>query len=156
MLRTTILLMVAVCLTMTAHAHCNWTIKQCRAHYGKDYPAPNERNGLSEKWLFHTTIHGVKVDIYVDAFAEMYGGQVWRIQYVNTSGKPFPSTLELQLMQDNFPGLTWTPEGAPQLYVCGFNQQLDDGTWSHSSTLPAIEADEVDDTITIGWDKCPG
>jgi hypothetical protein len=111
---------------------------------------------MRERYLFHTTIQGVKVDIYVDAFGEMYGGQVWRAQYVNTSGKPFPSTLELQLMQDNFPGLTWRPKGAPQLYTTGVNQQSNDGTWRYEPGAAEIEADEFDDTITIGWDKCPG
>jgi hypothetical protein len=54
MIKTKLLLMAAVGLTMTAHAELGWTLAQCKAKYGKPITGPITVRGARIEYQFTT------------------------------------------------------------------------------------------------------
>jgi hypothetical protein len=126
------------------------SLAKCRERYGKEVQAPNEDSALSATHYFRRSLYGIVMDIHAECFYPMYGGDCWRIQYVNISNSGhFTASVVQELLHDNFPQLSWKagPISGP-----------DELTWI--SSQPEITANESKNergafVLTIGFMKIP-
>src|ERR1700730_37300 len=150
MIRKAILLMAAVCLTMTANAQENWTLEKCRAYYNTHLPY--FCNLTHDRKI---TKYGFKMYVGIELSYRETGAIMQQANDADAStfearyahpGAPIPIEVAEKLLHDNFPNLTWTRQPVPP-----DNEDLE-GDLAWTSSDPSITANEESNgTVHLTW-----